>query len=208
MTRRKRTCTPGDGGFTLIELLVVIGLIGLLALISIPYFQGIIRRGRLQNAASSFGTSLLRARLQAVKRGNNVGLSVTNDSSNPNYGNQVIFIDTNANNTLDAGDTVLQLIPMPPDAGSRFLQIAIDVPNQASPSTAATTFAFVFTPFGSATNANASGAVADAVYVSDNLGNILQVSVPMATSGKIATTKYFPGPSPAAGYYAPPWHWN
>lgn len=208
MLRRKYFRTPGEQGFSLVELLIVIAVIGLMALISIPYFQGIIRRGRLQNAASTFGTGLLRARLQAVKRGSNIGLSVTNDSSSPEYGNLLLFVDSDANNAYNASDTILTTIPMPPDAGSRFLHVWIDDPNQASPSQTATTFAFVFTPFGSATNANVSGAVAKAIYVADDRGNVLQVAVPMATSGKIATTKYFPGPTPAAGYYAPPWQWN
>lgn len=199
-----------ERGFSLLELLIVIAILGLVVALVTPSMMRIIRRGRLQNAASQFGTSLLRARLQAVKRGNNVGLCVTNDTGNPNYGEMILFVDTNSDGSYDAGDTVLQGIPMPADSGSKFLQVLIDTPNNNSPSTGSATFSFVFTPFGSAINANSSGQVSEAVYVKDDRGNLLQVSVPVAGSGKVTTTKYNPTPTaPAvAGYFAPPWNWS
>ena len=188
-------------------MLVVVVIVGLMLVLAFPYVHGIIRRGRLQNAASMFGTGLLKARLQAVKRGNNVGLSVTNDTSNPDHGYLVLFVDRNNDGVYNAADTILQVMPMPPDADTKFLAVSIDAPDQNSPSSSPATFAFVFTPFGSAINALPSGAVSKAVYLSDNRGNVLEVGVPMAASGKVSTRKRNTETNGTGTYVLPPWKW-
>jgi type II secretory pathway pseudopilin PulG len=58
----------------LIELLIVIVILGLLAAVAVPWFGKIRRRAELRSAAMEIGTTLVAARMKAVKR--NVNTSV------------------------------------------------------------------------------------------------------------------------------------
>ena len=52
----------------MIELLIVIVIFGLLAAVSVPWFGKIRRRAELRSAAMEIGTTLVAARMKAVKR--------------------------------------------------------------------------------------------------------------------------------------------
>lgn len=58
----------------MIELLIVIVILGLLAAVSVPWFGKLRRRAELRSAAMEIGTTLVAARMRAVKR--NVTASV------------------------------------------------------------------------------------------------------------------------------------
>jgi len=59
-------------GMTIIELLIVMALIGIILAITVPSFSTTIERNKLKNAAESLKSDLQAARIQAVKRSNDV----------------------------------------------------------------------------------------------------------------------------------------
>lgn len=59
----------------MLELLVVVVILGILAAVAVPWFAKIRRRTELRSAAMEIGTTLMAARMKAVKR--NVNTSVT-----------------------------------------------------------------------------------------------------------------------------------
>jgi type IV fimbrial biogenesis protein FimU len=64
-------------GFTLVELLVVLAIIAILALVGMPWLVKIGQRSQLKSAASEIQTSLLAARIKAVKRNQPINIMVT-----------------------------------------------------------------------------------------------------------------------------------
>ena len=58
----------------MLELLVVVVILGILAAVAVPWFGKIRRRTELRSAAMEIGTTLMAARMKAVKR--NVSTSV------------------------------------------------------------------------------------------------------------------------------------
>ena len=57
-----------DAGFTLTELLVVIVLVGMMALLAVPWFVKISQRQQIKSAAQEISIALAAARMTAVKR--------------------------------------------------------------------------------------------------------------------------------------------
>ncbi len=74
-------CVGRSRGFTLVELLVVMAIMAALALIAVPWFFKIAQRNQLKSAARELQTTLLAARMKAVKR--NAPVSVVIASTTP-----------------------------------------------------------------------------------------------------------------------------
>jgi type II secretory pathway pseudopilin PulG len=184
----------------MVELIVVVAIIGLVLIISIPYFGGAMRRARLTSEARQIFMPLLKARLEAIKRGNNINVEISTDSSKTSYRTALVFIDnaTGSVGSYNASDpdTLVMTFPMAPNADSA---LRIDVLNAPSPSTAATTIDFIFTPLGTLAAASTS----KAAYISDGKGNLLQVAVPSTSNAKATITKQLVG----ANYVGQPWTW-
>ena len=66
-----------DHGFSLIELIVVVGIIAALSLVGIPWFLKISQRNGLKSAAREIQTTLLAARVKAVKRNAPVSVQIS-----------------------------------------------------------------------------------------------------------------------------------
>ena len=200
MRSRSDGYRSAEKGFTFIELIVVIALAGIIFAIAVPYFGAVMRRGRVTSEARQILVPLLKARLEAIKRGNNVLVEISTDSSKTSYQTALVFLDTSSSgankNVYDGGDTLIKTFPAAPASDTT---LSLDDMNAASPSTGSTTIDFIFTPFGSMDAATTT----KAAYVIDRKNNVLQVSVPSTTNGKPAITKQVSG----TNYVAQPWTW-
>jgi len=63
-------------GFSLVELLVVLVIMGMVSVIAVPWFVKIGQRSQLKSAAFEVQTTLLAARMKAVKRNQPVSVVV------------------------------------------------------------------------------------------------------------------------------------
>ncbi len=66
-----------EKGFTLVEVLVVMAIIAIVALVGLPWLIKIGQRSQLRSAASEIQTTLLAARIKAVKRNQAVSVMIT-----------------------------------------------------------------------------------------------------------------------------------
>jgi prepilin-type N-terminal cleavage/methylation domain-containing protein len=76
-----KTSSRGERGFTLIELLVVMAIIALMALVAAPWFLKLAQRNQVRSAAREVQTSLLAARMAAVKRNLPARVQITKATS-------------------------------------------------------------------------------------------------------------------------------
>lgn len=107
-------------GFSLIELLVAVGVLAILASLTIPSFAGISRQYRMDAVTEEFMASVQLTRVKAMHLGQDfmilrdtaceVALSTTSD-----WGcGWRVFADLNGNRLLDGAEAVVQSIAMPP----------------------------------------------------------------------------------------------
>jgi len=191
-----RNGTDGEAGFTLLEMASILAVGWLLVGSAVPYLASGLRRSRLQSEARTVGLVLTGARMQAMKRGENVGVEISNDPRRPSCRRAVVFLDTGSvAGALDPDDTVVGNATIVEDGEALW----IDAENSASPSSASGTADFVFTRLGSP----GEGSSRKSVYVGDRAGNLIQVALRPGFSGQVKTTK--PGGAAFAGR---PWQWS
>jgi prepilin-type N-terminal cleavage/methylation domain-containing protein len=77
-----------SSGYTLVELLIVVAIIALMAFVAAPWFSRISQRNQLRSAARELQTTLLAARMTAVR--NNVSASVRIIPASPGVGDHSI----------------------------------------------------------------------------------------------------------------------
>jgi Tfp pilus assembly protein FimT len=185
-----------EAGFTLLEMASILAVGWLLVGSAVPYLASIARRSRLQSEARTVGLVLTGARMQAMKRGETVGVEISTDPRRPSCRRAVVFLDTGAvAGALDRGDTVVGNATIVEDGELLW----IDLENAALPSSASGTADFVFTRLGSPGEGNSRRSV----YLGDRAGNLIQVAFQPGLSGRVKTTK-----RAGAAFAGRPWQWS
>ncbi len=171
--------TNKQGGFTLVELMIVVAIIGILAGIGTTLLLNYLPNMRLKSAARDIFSTMMQAKVEAIRRGENVSLSF-----NTGGNTYTMFLDNGAgggiagNGLLDGTETILQAVtPLP--TGVTF--------------NGATTFgnnALVFTSRGIPINGFNNGLLGNGTVnlrTVDSLGNTLrQRSIAVSTAGRIS----------------------
>jgi type IV fimbrial biogenesis protein FimT len=102
-------------GLTLVELLVVMVIIGLLTVLAVPSFKGLMAKRAVQAAASDVASDLRLARSEALKRSSFVTVCRSLDaatcaaSQGSWHTGWIIYLDRNGNGSMDPGDNVLRV---------------------------------------------------------------------------------------------------
>jgi prepilin-type N-terminal cleavage/methylation domain-containing protein len=72
---RLRAVSASDG-FTFAEILIVLAIMAMMALISVPWFVKLAQRNQLKSAAREIQSTLMAARMRAVKRNQNTSVLI------------------------------------------------------------------------------------------------------------------------------------
>ncbi|MFM9419859.1 GspH/FimT family protein [Thermus scotoductus] len=91
-------------GFSLTELLLLLAILGTILALSSGYLNP--DRQAVNQAASSLAAQVTRARLEAIRWNDFVGIRFLTGGA----GGYVIFLDQNRNRTYDGADTAIQTI--------------------------------------------------------------------------------------------------
>ena len=107
--KRIRNSSSRQSGFTLIEVMIVIAIIGIISLIAVINMIGWRTERQMQGAARGFLADMQRARITAIREGEAVSVLM-----NPGAGGSYqVFLDTNEDYTLDAGENQIISVTIP-----------------------------------------------------------------------------------------------
>ena len=85
-------------GFTLLELMVTVAVVAILATVAVPGFRDLIQNNRVTTQTNELVSALNFARTEAVKRGQRVEVTVTQNA--PGWSATVVRDPAGANETL------------------------------------------------------------------------------------------------------------
>jgi len=100
-------------GFTLVELMITLFIAAILITVAVPSFTATIQNNRVTTQINEFVSTLNLARTEAIKRGARVTVCKSADASNCDTSSTgweqgwIVFIDTDADETRDSGETIL-----------------------------------------------------------------------------------------------------
>ena len=97
-----------NSGFTIIELMIVIGMISILSAIAIPSLMKWMPNYRLKAEARNLYSNMQKAKIEAIKRKQNVLISFVTGTYDPDgqIGSYQVFVhsDTNNDGNYDSGE--------------------------------------------------------------------------------------------------------
>ena len=108
-------------GFTAIELMVVVAIVAVLAALAMPNFVPMIESWRVTQSVEDLRSTLYLARSEALKRGGNIGIEKSPDSSTCKLATQneqwgcgwFVFVDKNNDQRWNTGEEILQITAAP-----------------------------------------------------------------------------------------------
>lgn len=117
-------------GLTLIELMVTIAIVGLLASLAVPSFRTMLVNRSVQSAADALVGDMRLARSEALKRSTRTSICRSSNGTNCAAGvgswsdGWLVFVDMNANGTVDTGDDVIKVQQALPNIASILAPVA------------------------------------------------------------------------------------
>ena len=99
-------------GFTLIEMMTTLSVLAVSLALAAPALGGFIRGNRVRAAQGELVSSLMLARSEAARRGVPVGVEARAIATDGGFARGwTVWIDANANGTLDNGEATLRSVP-------------------------------------------------------------------------------------------------
>jgi type IV fimbrial biogenesis protein FimT len=104
-----------DSGYTIFELVMTMAIVAILASIAVPGFRYVTNSNRIAGEVNGLLGDIQFARSQAVKEGLPVTICTSSDSANCTSTDWalgwIVFLDTNSNKAVDAGEAVIRTQP-------------------------------------------------------------------------------------------------
>ena len=111
---RSAACAHRSAGFTLVELVFTVTIVAILVSIAVPSFRTVTNANRISSEINGLLGDMQFARAEAVKEGRTITVcsssNGTSCAASTTWGTGwIVFMDPNANQAVDAGESVLRV---------------------------------------------------------------------------------------------------